>query len=472
MASLSADNGKAEKTLAKNTLIYMVGNAGGRLLQMLMLPVVTAVLLTSEYGYYDLVVTSIGLVGPVATLQITEAMFRHLFEGNERENSRTLSTVFLFLCFSSVILLVGVVAVALIVPAFEYPGLVFFAFVTSMFFKALQKVARSWQRNAEVAISGVVQVAVMLVVQALTLLVIGMRADGMLLALAIAYLGGTIYLECRISTRKLIRISRYDGNHLKEMVSLSLPLVPNSVCWWFVSACNKFFVSGFISVAANGIFAIASSFASLLAFVTSVFQMAWQESTIMESSSDSRQAFYSNTFNAYMKLMLCGFVVAMPAIRLLMPVLVASEYSSAYLYVPILLASAVFSAFSQFYGSSYLAFRQTGDALTSTLFAALINCLTVIALIPFIGLYAPAFGSAIAFLFQWLFRVRQTRSYFKVDVDVKALLACSLVCAASTVIYYQDNVLLQIGMLAVGLAFLLVANRYFIRLALKKVRGK
>ena len=56
----------------------------------------------------------------------------------------------------------------------------------------------------------------------------------------------------------------------------------------------------------NGIYAIANKFPQLLSFITSVFQMAWQESAIMESDSESRNRFYSDVFNAYIKIVITG----------------------------------------------------------------------------------------------------------------------------------------------------------------------
>ena len=49
-----AQNQNASARLAKNTVIYMIGNLGSKILQVLILPLLTAVLLTEEYGYYDL----------------------------------------------------------------------------------------------------------------------------------------------------------------------------------------------------------------------------------------------------------------------------------------------------------------------------------------------------------------------------------------------------------------------------------
>ena len=65
-------NSSASKRLAKGTIVYMIGNMMSKVLQMLILPIITVALKTSEYGYYDLIVTTINLVTPVITFQMID----------------------------------------------------------------------------------------------------------------------------------------------------------------------------------------------------------------------------------------------------------------------------------------------------------------------------------------------------------------------------------------------------------------
>lgn len=46
-------NEGAINRLATGTIVYMIGNMMSKILQMLILPIITAALVTSEYGYSD-----------------------------------------------------------------------------------------------------------------------------------------------------------------------------------------------------------------------------------------------------------------------------------------------------------------------------------------------------------------------------------------------------------------------------------
>lgn len=467
-----AQNQNASTRLAKNTVIYMIGNLGSKILQVLILPLLTAVLLTEEYGYYDLIVTTINLITPIATLQLVEAMFRYLFGGSEEEKRVTISSVTAALVVGMTILAAVIALIQMFGIDLKYPFLIYLNYITNILFDYMQKIARCQQRNSLVAVSGVINTSVMLAVEAMALLVFKMRVDGMLLANCVSYFVAVLYLEYKLRIEEYLSIAAVNVKRVKELLKYSLPLVPNSVCWWVVSACDRYVISFFLSISANGIYSIAGKFSQMLSMITSVFQMAWQESSIIESDKATRDEFYTKTFDSYMRFLLSGYVVLLPIIRLAMPFLVAEEYRIGYLYNPLLLLGAVFSAFSQFYGSAYLAFKKTGGALSTTIIAAIINVTVGACLISKIGLYAPALGTTCAFLAQWLLRANQMKDYFRVKINTKVLSFMAPTMIVYYALYYKDSVVLHLTMLLVASIVFCTVNREMIRKILATVKKK
>lgn len=467
-----AQNQNASARLAKNTVIYMIGNLGSKILQVLILPLLTAILLTEEYGYYDLIVTTINLITPIATLQLVEAMFRYLFGGSEEEKRVTISSVTAALVVGMTILAAVIALIQMFGIDLKYPFLIYLNYITNILFDYMQKIARCQQRNSLVAVSGVINTSVMLAVEAMALLVFKMRVDGMLLANCVSYFVAVLYLEYKLRIEEYLSIAAVNVKRVKELLKYSLPLVPNSVCWWVVSACDRYVISFFLSISANGIYSIAGKFSQMLSMITSVFQMAWQESSIIESDKATRDEFYTKTFDSYMRFLLSGYVVLLPIIRLAMPFLVAEEYRIGYLYNPLLLLGAVFSAFSQFYGSAYLAFKKTGGALSTTIIAAIINVTVGACLISKIGLYAPALGTTCAFLAQWLLRANQMKDYFRVKINTKVLSFMAPTMIVYYALYYKDSVVLHLTMLLVASIVFCTVNREMIRKILATVKKK
>ena len=339
-------------------------------------------------------------------------------------------------------------------------------------FDYMQKIARCQQKNSLVAVSGVINTSAMLTIEAIALLVFKMRIDGMLLANCASYFIAVLYLEYKLHIEKYFSIEAINIKRIKELLKYSMPLVPNSICWWVVSACDRYVISFFLSVSANGIYSIAGKFSQMLSMITNVFQMAWQESSIIEANKNTRDEFYTKTFDSYMRFLLAGYLVLLPLIRLLMPILVSEEYQIGYLYNPLLLLGAVFAAFSQFYGSAYLAFKKTGGALLTTIIAAIVNVTIGVCLIGKIGLYAPALGTTLSFFTQWILRVHQMKDYFKVKINIKVI---SIMIPAMVIyyfLYFKDIFVLHIVMFFVAVIVFLILNREMIISALKLVKYK
>ena len=211
-----AQNQNASARLAKNTVIYMIGNLGSKILQVLILPLLTAVLLTEEYGYYDLIVTTINLITPIATLQLVEAMFRYLFGGSEEEKRVTISSVTAALVVGMTILAAVIALIQMFGIDLKYPFLIYLNYITNILFDYMQKIARCQQRNSLVAVSGVINTSVMLAVEAMALLVFKMRVDGMLLAHCVSYFVAVLYLEYKLRIEEYLSIAAVNVKRVKE----------------------------------------------------------------------------------------------------------------------------------------------------------------------------------------------------------------------------------------------------------------
>lgn len=464
-------NVSASKRLATGTIVYMVGNLMSKVLQMLILPIITVALETSEYGYYDLIVTTINLVTPVITFQMIEGMFRFMYDGTDDDKKSTVSTVTAFLIGGGAALAIIIFTGSLISDSLQYPVLIYLNYISSIAFTYMQKLARCQQKNQQFAVSGVLNTIVMLATQALTLLVFHMGVDGMLIANFISYIIAALYLMFFIDIKHWLGIRYINKNAFVKLIKYSAPLIPNSICWWLVSSSDRYIITFFLGTAANGIYSIAGKFSQMITFATSVFQLAWQESAIMEENSENRDKFYSDTFNTYMRLLLGGYLVILPFIKIIMPVLVSEEYQMGYLYNPILLLGAILSAFSQFYGSAYLVFKKTSGALSTTVVAAIVNILIGIGLTPLIGLFAPALGTAVAFGIQWLMRMYQMKSYFKVNIDSKQLFLLLACVGIETVGYYFNSMGIQVFLLMIGCIICLKVNWNLVNEVLKRMKG-
>ena len=92
------ENENRTKNLIKGTLIYAIGNFGSKILVFLIVPLYTFYISTEDMGNYDLLMTTINLLTPIVTMQISDAAFRWMVrrdEGNEIYIRSTLQVLFI-----------------------------------------------------------------------------------------------------------------------------------------------------------------------------------------------------------------------------------------------------------------------------------------------------------------------------------------------------------------------------------------
>ena len=65
------------------------------------------------------------------------------------------------------------------------------------------------------------------------------------------------------------------------MYKYSIPLIPNQLSWWIVSTSDRLIISYLLSVAQNGVYAVANKFSSMCITVFNIFNLTWTESASM-----------------------------------------------------------------------------------------------------------------------------------------------------------------------------------------------
>ena len=74
------------KLLLKNLGILTISNFASKILVFMLVPLYTGVLSTTEYGIYDLAVSTVSLMVPVLSLNIVDAVMRFMMDKNYDKN--------------------------------------------------------------------------------------------------------------------------------------------------------------------------------------------------------------------------------------------------------------------------------------------------------------------------------------------------------------------------------------------------
>lgn len=385
------------KYLIKNTGILTISNFSSKLLVFVLVPLYTSVLSTTEYGIYDLIVSTVTLMYPVLTVNIVDAVMRFSMD-QSCDKKKVASIGFRYVTFSICVftLFLAIFSYLNIWPEIDgleiYIGLYYLFYVLSQYFIQF---AKGLERVADMGIAGVLSTLVMIVGNILFLLVFKWGLEGFLFASILSQAIQTIYLSIRIKFWSYIE-SGIDRQLCKEMLLYCVPLIATTLGWWVNTTSDKYIVSFMCGIAANGILSVSYKIPQILNTLQGIFIQAWQISAIKEYGEENTAHFYGNTFNIINMLMCaaCAWLIILS--KPLASVLYAKDFYVAWMYVPFLLISSVLNCASGLLGPILSAQKESKAMAKAAIIGALVNIVLNIALVYGIGVQGATIATVIS----------------------------------------------------------------------------
>jgi O-antigen/teichoic acid export membrane protein len=296
----------------------------------------------------------------------------------------------------------------------------------------------------------------------------GLGANGLLLSLAMSQSVGVIYLFFALKLWRYIRLGNGDKALQKQLVDYSLPLVPNGISWWVINVSDRTVITLLLGAAANGIYAVSNKYAAIFSSIFAIFSMSWTESASVHINSKDRDAFFSQTINAVIRLFGSFGMVLIAVIPLFFSFLVSAQFNESYLYIPILILGAFFNAIVGMYSAVYVAKKLTKQVMNTSLAAAGINIILTLVLMPFIGIYAAAISTAVAFLAMSIFRHYDLKKYVTISYEKGIFFKRGALYAVAMVLYYFNTPVVNIA----NVLIISFASFYLNRSTIKVIGNK
>lgn len=400
------------KTLISNTMLISLGTFGSKLLVFFMVRFYTGYLTPADYGTADLITQTANLLFPLISLGITEGVFR--FAVDHAKSRRHIFTVGLYTITAGAVLLAVALPLLSLVPELKhYLWLIALFTMASCYHSLCAQFIRAEGKTALFAVQGMINTVLVIGLNILFLAVLHYGVTGYVLSVALADILCTLLL---IWKEKLWRqlIARPSGAAWREMLQYSIPMIPTTIFWWITSVSDRYMVNGFIGSDANGIYAVAYKIPTILTLLSGIFMEAWQFSAVSESHGDRRAhiRFYSKVWCSFQSMLFVAAALivafAKPEIRLL----AASEYYSAWVYVPVLAAAMVFSSFVSYVGSVYMVEKKSVRSFTTAMIGALLNVGLNLLLIPSkLGVQGAAIATFASYFVVFVIRAVDARRF-------------------------------------------------------------
>lgn len=462
-----------EKVLIKNTIIYALGSFFSRFLNFLVIPIYTNFLTVRDYGYFDLITTTISLLLPLVTFQINDGLYRYMLESETQSAKKEVVSSSIFIIFRNLIIFIIIYILTVSYIEIKYDYLILVYFTTFVMYDFLNQVARALRENLIYVLSGILNTILTLSFTIMLLMITDYGVAALLFSMSVSMVLAMFFTGYKINIFSYIEWNSINKELKSKLISYSVPLIPNIINWWVMNISDRYLLTLFIGLEANGIYAIANKISSILLVFNSVFYLAWQETAITEYNSEDRNEFYTKMFNKYLVFQVAVFLVLLSVSKSLVSLFVDEKFHEAVKYLPFLYLGAIFSAFSSFYGTGYQSAKDTKGAFYSSVYGSIINILINLVAIPVIGIQAAALSTMLAFLTMWLIRIYQTRKYFNIDINRKNALISLIIIIISILLYYKYSILLPYFMTIIIIFFLYLNYKNLITLysQSKKYKG-
>ncbi len=458
------------KTLIKDTAIFAAGSMASKAIMFFLVPFYTNHLSTADYGIADYIFTIAQMILPFASVVIFDAVIRFAIQRQDRPQDVLLIGVIVWLLGSAVVFLLS--PLLGLYPAVSRWKWYISAYVSlNMLLSINLNYLKAVDKNILYAVICVTETLLLALANIYFLAFRKLGIQGYVLAYLLAN-GVCIVLSAALGGLiPALRQARFEKKLAGEMLRYSSPLIFNNISWWVIQSSDKVMIEEMVSDSALGLYNVASKMPSLISVFVSVFQQAWGISSTREMDSTNDSTFYTTVFELYCfaGFSACIFLTAIA--KIFMHIYVpASDYASAWQYVPLLLVSAVFSAIGGYCGGLYGALKKSVNNMLSTVTAAVVNLIVNYIAIKMCGLWGAIIGTVVAYIVLALYRLYDVKRFVSIDVDWKRFYINSTIILVQAIL-----VSLQIyGYLVSAVAIVLfgIANRKYILLMVSSFRHK
>lgn len=456
------------RKLLSNSMIFAMGNLGSKLIIFILIPLYTFYLTKTEFGITDLITSSVNLLLPLVTLSIYEAVLRFVMD-KDCDSSEILSTSFIITLTGSCLSFVVCLIMALVVQNnyIIFVGIILFL---NSFQSLLSQYMRGIGKVKEFAINGIMTALVLSISNVVLIVYLKKGIQGYIFSIIFSLLASNIYIILVTDFLKQIKYENISRITAKKLISYSLPLIPNAFMWWIINFSNRYFITLFQGLAITGLFALANKIPSILSVFQSLFFQAWQLSAIDEFNSKESESFYTDVFNFFSASMILVTSILILSTRYIFFLFLSPDYYEAMILVPFLIMGILFSSFSSFYGTTYIAAKQTKGVMKSSLLGAFSNILICYLLIPIYGAIGASIATAISFFLIWIYRAVDTKKFIRINIK-KGEFSFYLIMLIlqSSIISFNKQYYIAVISAFIMFVYMFIKNKKYFNLVIKKI---
>jgi len=393
-----------KRSIIKDTLLYGAGDILTKAIAFLLIPLYTNILAPAEYGVYQLLVLFITITMVLGMTGMNVALFKHFVTIHEDDTRRKLFTatlLWVFVSSAAIVVLAYILANPLseiLTGSASRSGLVGLAAINAALETILLVsllIFRMEKRPIGYVTYTLIKVVLIVVGNYVLLKHLGMGVSGIIIA--------GIAADIIILGPILWRIGRYltwpiPGRLVASMLAWGIPFVPATLAVVILTLSDRIilrYMSGFDSA---GIYSVGYKLAGVIFLLYTAFRFAWGPYMFeLAANNELANRTYPKVLTPLVAFLGLGAVSLVALSPEIFTVFVGEAYHAArFVLIPVS-AAALFDAMNLFFGAGMQTRDRTIYVPIVTGFAAIINILLNLWLIPRFDFAGAAWATLISY---------------------------------------------------------------------------
>jgi len=450
----------------KQSLVYGLGIILVRAVSFILLPLYTNQFTTEEAGYIYLMFTFIAFAQVFYNHGMDSAFLKFVAQKDENKNTTintTLVTLFIVSLLFSMSIFLGSKQLSSLYLGIHRPDW-FVLCAAILFFDVNSSRAMTLLRVDDRALyfTYVSIASVIVTIAANILLVINFKMG--ILGVMLGTVAGSIlrWLLIFPIQIKAFNVSEFSFTLLKKMWRFGLPFFPAAIFFMIMEISDRYLLLKMADVHTVGVYSIGYKLGSVLMFLITGFNLAWQPFYLKQAENENRVEIFSKIGNQCLMALILLWALLSAWIPKIMRIslgnrsLIGEEFWAAAEIVPFILLSYVcYAGYILQMPSLYEHDRQKWSPILRGIGATLNICLNII-LIPTMGGLGAALATLVSYgsIFGLLYTLNRKWLPMKLNAIKLGLILFMGLIAYSYSIYEQFNIptlsLYTIAIIAVG----------------------
>ncbi len=418
------------KILALNTFIFAIGNFGSKILSLLLNNLYTKHITPTEFYIKNLIEITALFLLPVFTFCLTEAIVR--FGLDMQYDKKKIFTTCCIITILGLLLMAAFVPFLRLIPFLKPINSYTFLLIVYIWASSMRSLCSQFIRAQGFvklfSLDGIITTLTLFLFSLIFVSYFEMGVEGFMLSVIFSDACSAIFLFFAAGLRKFFVWNAFDKKLGKEMLHFTLPLVPTIVMWTVVTFSDQIFLGNMrsdrveLGSSVAGLYAAAAKIPNLISMLSTIFFQAWNMSAVTEHNAPDSSVFYGTVCKFYESVLFIGSAGLVLFVKPVSIILINSsnfpEYSTVYIYTPLLITAAIFNCMSEFLYSIYTVVKRTKNAFYTSMITCSINFFLNIILIPKFGIYGAATATLISYVSCYFIRLIDTRRFVPFSVDI------------------------------------------------------